>query len=109
MRLSLCQVIVVLCALSIGILTVTPFVSTTEADDYWAEIDFNIKIQTCNRGYSHGQVITDTNPTLFRFHEPQTHDPSAHSIVYNYYYSKGTVTCDGRDHDGGNGISYTWG
>ena len=103
------QGIAVLCALSIGMMTVTPFVSITDASDYWAEIDFSIKIQTCNRGYSHGQVITETNPRVFRFHEPQTHAPSEHSIVYNYYYSHGTVTCDGRDHGGGDRLSYTWG
>ena len=110
MKMSLGQTIVVVCVLSIGILTVTPFVSTTYASDYFSEVDFQIEIQTFNRGYSHGQVIKDTWPRHFIFHEPRDHDPSAHSIVYNYYYSKGTVTCDGRDHDdGGNRLGYTWG
>ena len=107
MRVSFYRMIGVFCAISIGIITVTPFVSTTDASDYWAEIDFYVEIRTCNHGFSHGEVIKDTNPRIFRFHEPQTHNPSAHSITYNYYYSSATINCDGRDH--GDMFAYTWG
>ena len=109
MRLSICRTIAVLCALSIGILTVTPFVLTTEADSYWAEIDFYIEIESCDLGFTHREILKETDPRIARIHEPETHDPSEHSMVYNYYYSRSTVKCDGRDHGGRGGLRYTWG
>ena len=109
MKLSLCQIAAVLCTLTIGILTVTPFVSTIEADDYWSEVDIYYDVKTCDRGYSHGKVITDTYPRGFTFHEPETHEPSEHSYIYNHYYYNVTVKCDGRQHNTGNDLGYTWG
>ena len=92
MKLSLCQIIALFCTISIGILTVTPFVSTTAADDYWKEINIFYDVMTCDRGYSHGKTITGTDPVLYAFHTPQTHDPSEHSYTYRHYLQMVTVS-----------------
>ena len=78
MKLSLCQIIAIVCILTVGFMTVAPFVQTTEAHGKAHKYKVNvtlIKIKKCESCGHHVDVKHGPATTLTRTHK----DGESHS------------------------------
>lgn len=77
MKMSLCQMIAIVCVLAVSLLTVTPFVQTVEADSYTVP-HYDVTIYTCeNCGRGIWSSSYQAGTTTIYHHESSGHTISS--------------------------------